>query len=130
MLCLGGLVAGLSLLEAPVKFPAPSIARAIGLDVGQHVFWALNRVELGLSAGGLGLLLLNQPTTAVCWTTGGPGAILLVQILWLLPVLRTQAVALIAGEIEHAFEDVHLGSVFLDGMKILALAFIGWWVGP
>lgn len=130
-LCLawGGLVAGISFLEAPVKFAAPSVTRAIGLDVGRHVFHVLNRAELGLATGALGLLLLGRPGPVLGWTAAGVGAILLLQTAWLLPALRTQAAGIISGEIEHASEYVHLSYIFLDVMKIIALVLIGWGVG-
>jgi hypothetical protein len=41
-----GMTAGISLLEAPVKFTAPTITREIALDVGRVVFAALNQAEL------------------------------------------------------------------------------------
>jgi hypothetical protein len=39
-----GMLSGRSFLEAPVKFTAPSITLAIGLDVGRHVFAVFNKV--------------------------------------------------------------------------------------
>lgn len=125
-----GLVAGISFLEAPVKFTAPSVTRAIGLDVGRHVFFVLTRVELGLATGALGLYLLGRPGTALCWTAGGVGVILLVQTTWLLPVLRTQAAAIISGELEHASEYVHVGYISLEILKLVGLGVIGWKAFP
>lgn len=125
-----GLVTGISFLEAPVKFTAPSVTRAIGLDVGRHVFWALNRVELGLAAGALGLLLLGRPDRLVQWVAAGVGIVLAIQTLWLLPILQSQAEAIISGEIEHASEYVHLGYIVLEALKIAGLAWLGWFVGP
>jgi hypothetical protein len=113
-------------LEAPVKFTAPSVTRAIGLDVGRHVFLVLNRVELGLAGLALVLLVVVQPQSIVCWMAGGVGAILLVQTAWLLPVLRTQAAAIIAGDIEHASEYAHVGYVLLELLKVAGLALVGW----
>lgn len=125
-----GLVAGISFLEAPVKFTAPSVTRAIGLDVGRHVFVVLNRVELGFAAIALVLLLVGQPGTVVQWTTVGVGAVLLTQTLWLLPVLRAQATSIIEGDLQQASEYVHLGYIFLEVLKVGSLACIGWWTVP
>jgi hypothetical protein len=132
MLCFAwvGLVAGISFLEAPVKFTAPSVTRAIGLDVGRHVFSVLNRVELVLAAGGLGLLLRGRFGPTVWWVAGGIAAILLVQTGWLLPVLRTQAAAIIQGEIEHGSEYVHVGYILLEVLKLIGLILVGWQVVP
>lgn len=125
-----GLVAGISFLEAPVKFAAPSLTRPVGLDVGRHVFGALNRVEVAIGLGGLGLLLFGRPGETVHWTAAAVGGILLVQTAWLLPALRRQAAAIIAGKEAHVSEYVHLGYVFLEAAKIFALVFVGWAVGP
>jgi hypothetical protein len=56
MTCLiwAGMVMGISLLETPIKFTAPSlkqavapeIGRAIALDIGRVVFGAFNKVEI------------------------------------------------------------------------------------
>ncbi len=56
MICLlwAGMVMGISLLETPIKFTAPSlkqavapeIGRAIALDIGRVVFGAFNKVEI------------------------------------------------------------------------------------
>ncbi|CAO3565157.1 unnamed protein product [Mortierella alpina] len=40
----------ISFLEAPVKFLAPTPARRGLIDVGRHVFSALNKVEVGLAS--------------------------------------------------------------------------------
>src|SRR3712207_8678966 len=40
-----GFLAAISFMEAPVKFTAPSLTLAVGLDVGRHVFAVLNKVE-------------------------------------------------------------------------------------
>ena len=42
-----GMVLGISFLEAPVKFRAPTLTRSVGLDVGRHVFGFFNKVEIG-----------------------------------------------------------------------------------
>ena len=44
-----GMVAGISFLEAPVKFMAPSVTLAIGLDIGRHVFGIFNKVECAIA---------------------------------------------------------------------------------
>lgn len=66
MICLlwAGMVMGISLLETPIKFTAPSlkqavapeIGRAIALDIGRVVFGAFNKVEIVWSVLSLGLM--------------------------------------------------------------------------
>lgn len=125
-----GLVGGISFLEAPVKFTAPSVTRAIGLDVGRHVFLVLNRVELSMAAGAVVLLVFGRPGVSLYWLAGGIGSILVVQTVWLLPVLRAQAASIIAGELEHASEYVHVSYIGLEAMKVAALAVLGWHGAP
>ncbi|KAF9437962.1 hypothetical protein BGZ76_010416 [Entomortierella beljakovae] len=45
-----GATTAISFLEAPVKFLAPSPARRSLIDVGRHVFSAINKVEIFLAA--------------------------------------------------------------------------------
>ena len=66
MICLlwAGMVMGISLLETPIKFTAPSlkqavpyeIGRAIALDIGRVVFGAFNKVEIVWSVLSCGLI--------------------------------------------------------------------------
>lgn len=124
-----GLVAGISFLEAPVKFTAPSLTRSVGLDVGRHVFAALNKVELMFAALALGLLVLGGPAAVVWWMLAGLIAILLVQTIWLLPALRAQAAAIIGGDLKHASSSLHIGYVALEVAKVVGLGLAGWFVG-
>ena len=48
-----GLVAGISFIEAPLKFTAPHITVPLGLGIGCIVFAALNEVALALAAAAL-----------------------------------------------------------------------------
>lgn len=121
-----GLVAGISFLEAPVKFTAPTMTREIGLDVGRHVFSALNRTELGLGAITLAAFVVGRPDGVVRWWLGGVAGALFLQTVWLLPVLRRQAQGIINGERNHASSFLHVGYGLLDGGKILALCSTGW----
>lgn len=124
-----GLVAGISFLEAPVKFTAPSVTRSIGLDVGRHVFAALNKVELLLGAVALGAFLLADLTAATRWIMGGVFVILGVQTLGLLPALRAQATAIIEGDLKRASSSLHVGYIALEVAKVVGLGFVGWFVG-
>lgn len=54
-----GLIIGISLIEAPLKFQAPGITIPLGLGIGRLVFTAMNIVELVL-AGLLVLSLVGQ----------------------------------------------------------------------
>jgi len=45
-----GMVAAISLLEAPLKFRAPNVTMQIGLGIGGLVFRVLNTVQVGFAA--------------------------------------------------------------------------------
>jgi len=121
-----GLVLGISFLEAPVKFTAPSVTREIGLDVGRHVFAALNKVEIGLGLLALGLLFADGPGSPVRWVLVGVLVILAVQTGWLLPVLREQAATIIQGGKVSDSSYVHVAYIFLDVAKVVGLLYVGW----
>ena len=124
-----GLVLGISFLEAPVKFGVPSVTRRIGLDVGRHVFAALNTVEIGAAVLGGGLLLMRAPGAVATWALGSVGGVLAVQSLWLLPVLRRQAATIIEGGSVPDANYVHVGYVCLEASKVGALLLAGWQMG-
>jgi hypothetical protein len=101
MVCLlwAGMVLGISFLEAPVKFTAPSLTLAVGLDVGRHVFAAFHKVEL-LWAFFCVLLLWSgvRIPRAARWFLVAALGVLLVQSLWLLPVLDARVTLILQGQ--------------------------------
>ena len=124
-----GLVVGISFLEAPVKFTAPSLPRPVGLDVGRHVFTALNRTELVLALLVAGAWWMAQPRRAVTSSLGLVGGVLLIQTLWLLPTLKGQAATIIEGGSVAGPNYVHVAYGLLEGAKVVALGAAGWWCG-
>lgn len=125
-----GLVLGISFLEAPVKFTAPSVTRAIGLDVGRHVFAALNKVEVGLGVLVLILLFTGWPESVMRWTLAVVVGILALQTFWLLPILSGQAEAIIEGGSGPQANYAHLGYIFLEAIKVGSLLYVGWRIVP
>lgn len=123
-----GLVLGISFLEAPVKFTAPSVTRAIGLDVGRHVFAALNKVEIGFGLIALVLLFMAGPEPRVRSVLIGVIVIVALQTGWLLPVLKEQAATIIQGGDGPTSSYAHVAYVFLDVAKVVGLLYVGWCV--
>jgi hypothetical protein len=76
-----GLVLGISLIEAPLKFTAPGITIPLGLGIGRRVFMAMNIVEVVLAV----LLLV-----AMWRTVGRPGR---------QPFLNIRTDAVLAGDL-------------------------------
>lgn len=94
-----GMVGGISFLEAPVKFRAPSLTRTVGLEVGRHVFGALGHVEIGAAL--LTAALAVGATVGPAWRWGLLAlawSLVLAQRLWLWPVLSERARRIAAGE--------------------------------
>ena len=54
LLLWAGMVAGISFLEAPLKFTAPHITVPLGVGIGRVVFHALNKAEMALCVLALG----------------------------------------------------------------------------
>lgn len=124
-----GLTAGISLLEAPVKFTAPTITREIALDVGRVVFLALNRVEI------IALILLLVLVRASGWSrrlaaAWGPLALIVIlQSAWLLPVLAERSKQIVVG-LDPGPSIAHGAYAVLELLKLLLLLFIGFRTMP
>lgn len=122
-----GLVLGIAFLEAPVKFTAPSLTREVGLDVGRHVFAAMNRVEWVLAALGLGLAWAARPRRGLWAVLAVAAAALLLETAWLLPALNARAGVIIAGgTLASSGVPLHLVFGAVAGAKVLALLVAGW----
>src|SRR3712207_5208686 len=91
-----GLVGGISFMEAPLKFQAPNITIPLGLGIGRLVFFALNKIEIFLAV----LLLISfikvRPKSKFSLVSYGIIAVLLLlETIWLLPVLDARATLVI-----------------------------------
>jgi hypothetical protein len=90
-----GLVIGISFIEAPAKFRAPSLTRPVALDVGRHVFRASHLVQLALAVALLSFAALAPMSFGQWLALGLVEALFIVQHLWLRPVLDKRAQAII-----------------------------------
>ena len=121
-----GLVAGISFLEAPLKFTAPHITVPLGLGIGRIVFAALNKLELALSATALLSAAVRRAPAHVWAALGLLSAVLLLQTLWLLPALDLRATALLAGH-PPLPSNLHKTYIGLEVVKLLTLLLAGSW---
>ncbi len=120
-----GLVAGLSFLEAPLKFTAPGITLELGLGIGRLVFFWLNKIELALAAVFFVSLFLAMPKSGLVKASAAALlVILLLQTLWLLPALDERAVAVISGTSAPG-SSAHIVYIVLEVVKIILLPVIG-----
>ena len=115
-----GMIAGISFLEAPVKFTAPSLTLAIGLDVGRHVFSAFNKVEIALGTLMLVLAYKSKLPLRINICVGVTLILLILQCFWLLPVLDERALIIIAGGVPEGTSP-HAWYIVFDGIKLMAL---------
>ena len=126
VICLlwAGMILGISFLEAPVKFTAPSLTLAVGLDVGRHVFGAFNKVEIVWALACLALARASKPGRRAALALSIATGVLVIQTLWLLPVLDRR-VTLILGGGTPPNAPYHLLYIALEAVKLAALGGAG-----
>jgi hypothetical protein len=125
LLLWAGIVIGVSFLAAPAKFGAPSLTLPVALEVGREEFGVLNLVELVLLATGLALGALVRPARPVWGGLLLAGAIVLLQWLWLLPVLDARVETVIQGGTPPP-APWHTIYIVVECVKLLALLAAGW----
>jgi hypothetical protein len=121
-----GMTAGVSLLATPVRFTAPTVTRAIGIDIGRVVFTALNRAELVALI--ILLIVVRISGRARRWwaISGVLALIVLLQSAWLLPLLAERAAIVVAGG-EPPASAVHGIYSTLELAKLALLAGSGFY---
>ena len=115
-----GIVVGISFIEAPAKFGAPTLSYPVALDVGRTVFAASHQVQLGLAALLAGGLALVRPRRAVWLVAGAVVAVLAIQHVGLLPALDARARVVIGGG-TPAGGSPHVVFVVLEVLKLAGL---------
>lgn len=119
-----GFLAAISFMEAPVKFTAPSLTLAIGLDVGRHVFAALNKAEWFFTGISAFLLFKTKPAWGSKMVWVGVYVILFVQTFWLLPALDARALVYITGNTPPA-SHLHISYIIIEAIKLAGLIVAG-----
>lgn len=121
-----GFVGAISFMEAWLKFRAPGITLPLGLGIGRLVFHALNTVEWVLVIGMIINLYLRHGFTwqpYYLWMLI-PFVILVLQTVWVLPVLDTRAEMHIQGA-EVPPSKIHLIYVLFEIVKVSCLLTFG-----
>jgi len=121
------MVLGISFLEAPVKFMAPSVTLEIGLDIGRYVFGAFNKVECVFALVIAILLIIIRRKDLSMVPLGLAWLSLALQTAWLLPVLETRTEVIIQGQ-TPAPSVSHTIYVVLEVIKAVSLAVYGFWI--
>lgn len=121
-----GFILAISFMEAPLKFLAPSVTTAIGVEIGRIIFGALNKVELVFS---LILLLqirsIKNTDQKLFLVVVVLLIIVAVQSLYLLPVLDGYAEVVINGGVSPSKTE-HFMYVLLEIVKVFFLFYIGY----
>jgi hypothetical protein len=120
-----GVVIGVSFLAAPAKFGAPGLSLPVAMEVGRREFGALNLAELVLAAVTLALAAYARPERVIWLGLGLAAVIVVLQWLWLLPVLDARAELIIRGETPEPapWHALYIGAEII---KLVALLVIGW----
>ena len=120
-----GAVGAISFMEAPLKFTAPGITLPLGLGIGRIVFQTLNKIEIVFAVLLLVALFANRPKNRFPFYLFGVILILLVlEPVWLLPVLDLRAEAIISGN-EPPPSVLHFIYIAFDAVKFLLLFALG-----
>lgn len=119
-----GMTAGISLLEAPVKFSAPTLTRPVALDVGRVVFEALNKAEWVAVILLLLLMWLSGKTRALWRFSAAIVALVVIQSVWLLPILSARSELIVAG-IEPEPSIAHAAYATTELLKLALLLVTG-----
>lgn len=120
-----GCVGAISFMEAWLKFTAPGVTLTTGLSIGKIVFSALNKVELTFAVLLAFTWLVNRK---IDWGTEVfyllALAILLLQSVWLLPLLSSHIDIYLKGELPPP-TNTHVNFVVLEAVKLISLLLYG-----
>ncbi len=121
LLLWAGVLFGVAFLATPAKFSAPSLTLPVALEVGRATFEALNRAEVAFALLSAGLVLAggaSRPLLVTLCAVAWVG--LLLEILWLLPLLDQRAQLVIDGgtPVDSPLHDLYIA---IDAVKFLAL---------
>ena len=119
-----GMTAGISLLETPVRFTAPTLTRPVALDIGRVVFAVLNKAELVALLVLLLVVRISGRARELWIQCSALILILLAQSIWLLPQLAARAQQIVAG-VEPAPSLLPGNYSVLELLKLLLLLYLG-----
>lgn len=120
-----GMVGAISFVEAPLKFRAPNITLALGLGIGKLVFQMLNRIEIVFALLMLVSLFFARPADVFAlYVFGVIFLVLILQTVWLLPLLNIRAEQVIAGEVAPHSNN-HLIFIAFEVLKFILLFIMG-----
>ena len=124
-----GVLIGVSFLAAPAKFGAPGLSLPVAMEVGRREFGALNLTEVGLTVVTLALAAYARPERTIWLGLGLAAIIVVLQWLWLLPVLDARAELIIQGEMPEPapWHALYIGAEVVKLLVLLVIAWLALW---
>ena len=120
-----GFFMAISFMEAPLKFTAPGITIAQGVQIGRVIFGVLNKCEWAFLLLIVITCFFSRPHTRVWYFIIIAGTILLAETAWLLPQLDIRSTQYISGQ-QRQGKDIHWVYILLEIVKVPFLFMIGW----
>ncbi|GAA1854707.1 hypothetical protein [Brevibacterium marinum] len=115
-----GLIIGISLIEAPLKFTAPGITIPLGLGIGRLVFTVMNWVEIAIAVALLWSVLKDAVGKLYQSLACGVIGVLIIKVVVIRPLLNHRTDAVLAGT-DDGGSSLHLFYIAADGLLILGL---------
>ncbi|GAB2903296.1 hypothetical protein [Neomicrococcus lactis] len=120
-----GLIVGISLIEAPLKFTAPGITIPLGLGIGRLVFGAMNIVEIVILAAWFFATFGRGLASSYQRMVSAAAAVLLVKVAWIRPQLNHETDLVLSGASQGG-SLWHYAYIACDGALILLLIAALW----
>lgn len=115
-----GLIIGISLIEAPLKFQAPGITIPLGLGIGRLVFTAMNWVEIVIAVILLWAIFKDSVGRMFRGLSFGLMAVLAIKVTFIRPLLNMRTDAVLAG-VDDGGSSWHYLYIAADGLLIVGL---------
>ncbi|QHS56594.1 hypothetical protein GWR56_13960 [Mucilaginibacter sp. 14171R-50] len=119
-----GFYMAISFMEAPLKFTAPGLSMAEGLQIGKIIFKSLNTCEWTFFLILIITCIVQKTTRMGFYLITAISLILVVETKWLLPILDHHANEIIKGGTvtDH---NAHWLYILLEVIKVPVLLLIG-----
>lgn len=120
-----GVLIGVAFLAAPAKFNAETLSLPVAMDVGRQEFGTLNVTELVLAVVTLALAAYARTDRTIWFGLAFAALVVVLQALWLLPVLDARAEMIIQGGTppEAPWHSLY---ITVEILKLAVLLMTGW----
>jgi len=119
-----GFFMAISFMEAPLKFTAPGLSMAEGLQIGKIIFGTLNKCEWVFLIIILITCFIKSASLTSLYLIAAMAIIMLLETAWLLPVLDEGADRIIHGQ-PFMHGQLHWVYIILEIIKVPLLLLIG-----